>query len=138
MPNAGTPLECASLCILSRRACALIITKLRGRAKQCFSLPIVLWMPACILPSKRIVLAAYRSMPASKHAKLNEDPTKFVGRISLSAESLRVLFIFGRYGYLPYRANFGVLKPCFSFVIRMAQAWLAHSKTALDFQAHVI
>jgi hypothetical protein len=29
-------------------------------------------------------------------------PTKFVGRISLSAESLRIQFIFGRYGNLPY------------------------------------
>jgi len=39
---------------------------------------------------------------ASKHAKLNEDLTKFVGRISLSAESLGKQFAFGRYGYLPY------------------------------------
>ena len=39
---------------------------------------------------------------ASKHAKLNEDPTKFVGRISLSAESLDKPFHLGRYGYLPY------------------------------------
>jgi hypothetical protein len=30
------------------------------------------------------------------------DPTKFVGRISLSAEISCMQFIIGRYGYLPY------------------------------------
>ena len=34
------------------------------------------------------------------------DPTKFVGRISLSAEISRMQFIIGRYGYLPYIAAF--------------------------------
>ncbi len=66
--------------------------------------------------------AAYRSMPASKHAKLNfvepDIPIRriftytirhrqvripaFVGQISLSAESLCKQFVTGRYGNLLY------------------------------------
>ena len=44
--------------------------------------------------------------------------TQFVGRISLSAESLRIQFTIGRYGYLPYEFcglgvsnRVGTLKP---------------------------
>ena len=42
------------------------------------------------------------SLAAGKSVDMETGPTKFVGRISLSAESLGKYSTIGRYGYLPY------------------------------------
>ena len=46
--------------------------------------------------------------------------TEFVGRISLSTESLRIQLIFGRYGYLPYVSVCGIETDLAKFVGRIS------------------
>ena len=71
----------------------------------------------------------------SKHAKLNEDPTKSVGRISLSAESLRIQFIIGRHGNLPYEVcrPYGV---CRATALLLGQPPINHTLDALSSVLH--